>query len=317
MIDFVLNPMLGLIRSGKHFSITEWAQRHRAIVLPGVLPGAGRFPELCMLPVDVEIDELHSLHQPGEKRIVQLKADGLHGLFLNGPVVSREGGPLDCALHCQPALRRLEEAFGQPMMFDGEYVEDDGFNATIAAQRRGEGQGVFWLFDAMPYADWCSGGSSEPTLARLQALRTHVMAAQSPFVGMLDFWQMDAADTRAKALELFREGYEGIVTKDAVAGYVRARSPLWRRCKARQVADLPVIDVMARDGKLKAIVVRGPDGAKPLRIGSGWSADQAMLIMNNFKMGYPVSVRVRYELTVGTTRSVRGAVFQSLCGDQA
>lgn len=312
MIDFILNPMLGLIRSGRHTGVTDRAERQPAIVLPG----AGRFPELCMLPVDVEIDELDELHAPkgSHRRIVQLKADGIRALYLNGRIVSREGGPLDCALHCQPALRRIEEAFGEPMMFDGEYVEEDGFNATIAAQRRGEGQGVFWLFDAMPYQAWCDGGTNQSTQERLERLRHHVMAAESPFVGMLDFWRMDAAHTRAKALELFREGYEGIVTKDADAGYVRARSEQWRRCKSRLLADLPVIDIMAKDGELKAIVLRGPDGGKPLRIGSGWKADIGKRVISDFKMGYTITARVRYELTTGTTRSVRGALFLGIIG---
>lgn len=312
MLEQRIRKMLGLVTSGRHTSVTEWAERHRTVVLPG----AGRFPELCMLPVDADLDDLPELHGDG-RRIVQLKADGLRALYLDGRIVSREGGALDCALHCQPALRRLEEAFGEPMMFDGEYVEEDGFNATIAAQRLGEGEGVFWLFDALPYAAWCAGGTQMPTLERLATLRRHVMAAASPFVGMLDFWEMDAYETRAKALELFREGYEGVVTKDAGAFYKRQRSSHWRRIKDRRVADLPVIDVMAKDGRLKAIVLRGPDAGKPLRIGSGWDADQARLIMSRFKMGQPITARVRYELTVGTTRSVRGAVFAGLIGEMA
>lgn len=315
MFDRLFNPMLGLIMPSHAARATESKARQA----PALLPGAGRFPELCMLPVDVEIDYLDYLHptKGAQRRLVQLKADGIRALFLNGLVVSREGGPLDCALHCQPALRRLEEAFGEPMMFDGEYVEDDGFNATIAAHRRGEGAGVFWLFDAMPYAQWCAGGTNEPTLARLETLRRHVMAAESPFVGMLNFWEMDAYQTRAKALELFREGYEGIVTKDARAGYVRGRSRHWRRIKDRRVVDLPVIDVMTKDGKLNAIVLRGPDGGKPLQIGSGWSADGARLIMAEFEKGKTVLARVRYELTVGTTRSVRGALFLGIIGEMA
>lgn len=312
MIDRLINPLLGLIMPGHAARVVDRADRQP----PGMLPGAGRFPELCMLPVDADLDDLPDLHGGG-RRIVQLKADGVRAIYLDGRIVSREGGPLDCALHCQPALRRLEEAFGEPMMFDGEYVEEDGFNATIAAQRLGEGAGVFWLFDALPYSEWCAGGTQMPTLERLATLRRHVMAAASPFVGMLDFWEMDAYETRAKALELFREGYEGVVTKDAGAFYKRQRSSHWRRIKDRRVADLAVIDIMAKDGRLKAIVLRGPDAGKPLRLGSGWDADQARLIMSRFELGHPLRARIRYELTVGTTRSVRGAVFAGLIGEMA
>lgn len=305
MLERIINPMLGLIMPG--YGTAQRAASPSRIILPG----AGRFPELCMLPVDVDPDDIPDLHAAG-RRVVQLKADGIRALYLGGQVAGRDGAPLDCALHCQPALARLEEAFGTRMMFDGEYVEQDGFNATIAAHRRGEGQGVFWLFDALPYDDWCNGGSNTGTVDRLTALRRHVMAAESPFVGMLDFWVMDADQTRAKATELFREGYEGVVTKEAHAGYVRARSKLWRRCKARMVSDLPVIDVMTRDGRLKAILLRGPGDGKPLRIGSGWTSDVAARIVDNHASGRTSVVRIRYELTVGTTRSVRGAVFLGL-----
>ncbi len=307
MLERIINPMLGLIMPGYGTAARATSPSRIA------LPGAGRFPQLCMLPVDVEPDELGELHTAG-RRVVQLKADGIRALYLAGQIAGRDGAPLDCALHCQPALARLEEAFGTRMVFDGEYVEQDGFNATVAAHRRGEGQGVFWLFDALPYDDWCAGGSKVGTVDRLSELRRHVMAAQSPFVGMLDFWLMDAAQTRAKALELFREGYEGIVTKDAEAGYVRARSRLWRRCKARMRSDLPVIDIMVKEGKLRGLLLRGP-GDKPLRIGPGWNADTAARIIDNHAAGRTSIVRIRYELTVGVTRSVRGAVFLGLIGE--
>lgn len=308
MLNRIINPMLGLIMPG--YGTAERVASPSRITLPG----AGRFPELCMLPVDVEPDDIAALHTNG-RRVVQLKADGIRALYLAGQIAGRDGAPLDCALHCQPALARLEEAFGQRMMFDGEYVEQDGFNATIAAHRRGEGSGVFWLFDAVPYDNWCAGGSTVGTVDRLTDLRRRVMAAESPFVGMLDFWLMDQAQTRAKATELFREGYEGIVTKDADAGYVRARSKHWRRCKATMVDDFPVIDVMTRDGKLKAILLRGPGDGKPLRIGSGWTSDVGTRIVDNHAAGRTSVVRIRYELSVGTTRSVRGAVFLGLIGE--
>lgn len=309
MLERIINPMLGLIMPG-HGTAERAVSPHRIS-----LPGAGRHPELCMLPVDVDPDEIESLHAGG-KRVVQLKADGIRALYLAGQIAGREGAPLDCALHCQPALARLEAAFGQRMVFDGEYVEHDGFNATIAAHRRGEGQGVFWLFDALPYDDWCRGGTNTGTVDRLTELRRRVMAAESPFVGMLDFWLMNAFDTRAKAAELFREGYEGIVTKQADAGYVRARSKLWCRCKARITSDLPVLDVLERDRVLKSIILRGPGDGKLLRISSGWNAEQAKRIISEFKMGYTVVVQIRYELTVGSVRSVRGAVFQGLAGEK-
>ena len=307
MLERIINPMLGLIMPGHAAERTRPADPQPV----RVMPGAGKFPELCMLARDIEPEQLDQLVN-ADRRLVQLKADGVRAIYAEGRIVSREGVPLDCALHCQPALRRLEEAFGQPMVFDGEYVEEDGFVATIAAQRRGEGYGVMWLFDAMPFEQWSAGGSTDPALWRLQELRKRVMEAQSPFLGMLDFWVMDPDQTRAKFAELIREGYEGLVTKDPSAPYVRTRSDAWRRLKGRFSLNAPVIDVMRKGDELQAILVRVPDQTKPVRLARGWTAEEAKQIMSGFKMGYDLKARVRYELTVGTVRAVRGAVFEHL-----
>lgn len=309
MLERIINPMLGLIMPG-------YGDRAAAARVPEpirVMPGAGRFVELCTLARDVEPEQLDQLPN-AERRLVQLKADGVRAIYAEGRIVSREGVPLDCALHCQPALRRLEEAFGRPMMFDGEYVEEDGFTATISAQRKGEGYGTIWLFDAVPLEDWVAGGGDAPALWRLQELRKRVMAAESPFVGMLDFWEMGPAETRAKFAELVREGYEGLMTKDPASPYVRARSDAWRRLKGRFSLHAPIIDVLKKDEALQAILVRVPDQTKPVRLSRGWTPEEAKRIMSGFKAGYDLKAMVRYELSVGATRVVRGAVFQHLVG---
>ena len=307
MLERIINPMLGLIMPG-HAAVPARPADPQPI---RVMPGAGKFPELCMLARDVEPEQLDQLPK-AERRLVQLKADGIRALYVEGRIVSREGVPLDCALHCQPALRRLEEAFGRAMVFDGEYVEEDGFVATLAAQRRGEGYGVMWLFDALPLEEWTAGGTDAPALWRLQELRKRVMEAQSPFVGMLDFWVMDPDQTRAKFVELIREGYEGLVTKDPGSPYVRARSDAWRRLKGRFSLNAPIIDVLTKGAALQAILVRCPDQTKPVRLARGWTPAEADRIVACFKAGYELKARVRYELSVGTVRAVRGAVFEHL-----
>ncbi|MBX9816060.1 MAG: hypothetical protein K2X76_15285 [Sphingomonas sp.] len=307
MLERIINPMLGLIMPG----YTERAAEKREPQPVKVMPGAGRFPELCTLARDVEPEQLDQLPN-ADRRLVQVKIDGIRALYVDGRIVSREGVPLDCALHCQPALRRLEEAFGRPMMFDGEYVEEEGFVATIAAQRRGEGYGAIYLFDAVPLEDWTAGGGDAPALWRLQELDKRVMASESPFVGMLKFWEMDAQATRAKFAELIREGYEGLVTKDPASPYVRARSDAWRRLKGRFSLYAPIIDVLMKDGRLQAILVRIPDQAKPVCLARGWSAEEAARIEQGFAAGKELKALVRYELTVGSTRAVRGAVFEKL-----
>lgn len=315
--------MLGRLRSAPDSpnSVTAWTKRHSH--LPPVTPqparlikGAREGLELCMLPQDVAEDDLDNIHT-GRPRVVQLKADGIRALYIDGRIVSREGGPLDCALHCQPGLRRLEEAMGCPLFVDGEYSEEGGFNATITAQKAGRGQGVFWAFDVVPLAAWQSGGWEMPTVERLNWLRDHIHQADSPFVGMLDFWLLDAAETRAKARELWAEGYEGIVTKDPEAGYTRTRSPAWRRLKQTLTFDCPILDAAFKDGVLKRVICRGPAYVGPITLGSGWSAAEAERIRTAFKMGYDLPpAEITFQLTTGEKRSVRGARFIRLREDK-
>lgn len=321
-MDNLLDRALGLLSStAERLGPTaRWAASKRHLRLapqsPSLIRGGSAAPELCMLPTDVTEQDVATLHAT-EKRIVQLKVDGIRALHIDGRIVSREGAPLDCALHCQPGLARLEAAFGQPMFFDSEYVEEEGFEATLSAHRRGEGSGVLWLFDAVPLEAWRRGEWHMPTDQRLSWLAEHIERAESPFVGLLNHWLMDAAETRAKARELWAFGYEGLVSKDASAGYVRRRSESWRRLKQTLTYDCPIVDVVIKDGRLKAVLVRSPAGQ--LRLGKGWDGATAERIVAAFTRtteAPALVAEISYQLATGTKRSVRGAVFRRLRDDK-
>lgn len=318
----VADKMLGLLRAAAEAptSATAWAKRNS--LLPHVtrqparlIKGAREGLELCMLPQDIAENEVAGLHS-GRPRVVQLKADGIRALYIDGRIVSREGVPIDCAMHCQPGLRRFEEALGCPIFIDGEYVEEGGFNATIAAHRAGRGQGVFWAFDIVPLASWQSGEWNMPTVERVNWLRDHILAADSPFVGMLDFWLLDAAGTAAKARELWLEGYEGIVTKDPEAGYTRTRSPAWRRLKQTLTFDCAILDTAFKDGALHRVIVRGPGDRGPITLSGGWSDAEEDQIKRQGGKGYCLPpAEITFQLTCGGKRSVRGARFVRLRED--
>jgi hypothetical protein len=319
----VVDKMLGLLRAAPAApgSIAHWVERNVPLLPltpqpPRLIRGAREGLELGMLPHDIAEHQLDSIHT-GRPRVVQLKVDAIRAHYIDGRIVSREGAPLDCALHCQPGLRRLEQAMGCPIFVDGEYSEEGGFNATIAAQKAGRGQGVFWAFDVVPLASWQTGAWEVPTVERLNWLRDHILQADSPFVGMLDFWLLDAAGTAAKARELWLEGYEGIVTKDPEAGYTRARSPAWRRLKQTLTFDCPIVDAAIKDGVLKRVIARGPAEIGPITLASGWSAEEAERIRVAFQMGYDLPpAEITFQLTTGTKRSVRGARFIRLREDK-
>jgi hypothetical protein len=290
---------------------------------PRVIVGGAAAPELCMIPSERRVmvcgKSMPDFTGFGSgRRVAQLKADGINAMYLDGRVIGgREGGPLDCALQCQPGLQRLEEAFGHPMVFFGEYVANDGFNATLAEHKAGRGEGAFWLYDAVPHGAWVTGHDYEvPIERRLTDLRDRFHGADAGlFVGMLDWWLLDAQETAAKARELWAAGFEGLVSKEAGSGYSRRRDPCWWKVKERFEAPCAVVDTIHKGGKLHTVIVRGPEpsNSKPLRLAGGWSEREAETIdigMADGSQGRIVAVE--FELTTGATRSIRGARFAGL-----
>lgn len=302
MVERRTDPTLGIIAPSS--SARAWAAAQRQA--PAMLPG--RFPEACMLPSDLGIDsddwDSPELQVP---RAVQLKADGIRALYLNGRIVTREGGPLDCALHCHPGLRELERTFGEPMMFDCEYAEDDGFTATLAAFRRGTGSGTCYVFDAVPYSAWASDSSTEPAGHRLACLRGAIGSTDTPFVGMLDYWTLGAAATRAKAREIFAAGYEGVVTKALDSRYRRARSADWRRVKHRIADELTVLDCVITGSRM-SLIMRSPVPGGVVRWSGRADTPTGRELYNRVRHGGGAQVSVEYELSVGARPAVRGLV---------
>jgi hypothetical protein len=317
MLDRILRAT-GLLRS----TATAETDPRPPALPPRMIVGGKNAAELCMLPVDAEIvpRESGDAVYRRDKRIVQLKADGIRALYIEGRIVTREGTALECALHCQPGLRRLEDSYGHEMMFDGEYVADGGFNATIGEMQRREGKGTFWAFDALPLGAWIVGGTEEPIEDRLTILRRRIVeedASASPFAGFMDWWMLDGEETYAKARELWAAGYEGVVVKQPGSPYRRERAADWQRIKQVFTHDLIVQDIMMKGGVLQKIVVFAGRDIGNITISTGWDVRQAREIQSAFKMGYAIVAEVAYQLTTGEKRSVRGARFIRLRGDKA
>lgn len=290
---------------------------------PRMAVGATAASELCMIPVDANLPygreaEIIAEQARTPHRVVQLKADGINAMYLEGRMITgREGTPLECALHCQPGLRRIEDAMGTPTVFFGEYVADDGFNATLGEQKAGTGEGVFWLYDAIPHGAWVTGKEyMVPIEQRLNALRcafagTHV----GQFVGFLDFWLLTPAETAAKAAEVWAAGFEGLVSKEAGSGFARRRDDRWLKVKQRFVVKGAVVDTIERDGQLRSLIVRGPEmsSTKTVRLTGGWDLHQADQIKRGMSLtGNGVNVQFSFDLTTGTTRSIRSPKFKGI-----
>lgn len=285
---------------------------------PAQIPYAHMAPELAMLPVDLIDNKGNPLAISEDRNVVQFKPDGIRALYIDGRIVSREGAPLDCALHCQPGLARLEAAIGMgPLFIDGEYVAEDGFEATLAEHKKGVGDGVFWIFDMIPLIDWQSGRSDIVVQERLEFLVTMVNEhCDSNFVGALNYWVLTREETLAKAREIWAEGGEGIVIKRWNSAYERKRSDAWLRLKQVHTVDGMIVDVAARkDGTLKHMMVRADE--ETIVVGTGWTKDEGRELLSGFEAGWLGSsssswVEIAFQRTTGAKLAIRGARFVRL-----
>jgi hypothetical protein len=287
-----------------------------------VILGGTAAPELCMIPEagPRSVEDIRAMWGT-DRRLNQIKVDGINAMYVDARIIGgREGGPLDCALHCQPGLKRLEEAIGSPMVFFGEYSAHDGFTATLAEQAAHKGSGVFWLYDAVPHGAWVTGNEYlVPIEERLESLRTAFRAADTGlFVGFLDWWMLDGEETAAKAREVWEAGFEGLVSKEAGSPYVRRRSHRWIKVKQIHRHACSIVDVLYRDGKVRSVVLRAPDaaGVKPITITGGWSPTEGRLIDQRASDGVSMCAEIEFELTVGAPRSIRGAKWRRLLGNK-
>ncbi len=234
-------------------------------------------PELMMLPVNFRDDLMP------ERAIVQIKWDGIHSGFRpDRPLAfTREGNPMECTSHLRSGLASvcatLRGLFGTEHLLFGEYEHADGFDATLADFKRGKGTGIIQLFDAVPVDVW-EGRAPSPSLSvRLHRLQRAHAAGTHPASGVgLCKSTLFTGEARENIVammpELWAQGLEGIVVKDADSPYVRDRSPHWLRIKRQNTVDLPIRTVDAPGGRLKALVVAY--GAKDVRVGVGFSDAQ-------------------------------------------
>lgn len=198
-------------------------------------PLAPRNP--AFIPLPVEMCQLASVWNPAPLPPgwdAEEKHDGVRVIWSAGALWSRGGNllPLD---HVAADLARLERRYGEAMVFDGEYVEPDGFHATLAAIEpdfKGERRGVFHIFDALPAEQWQTDTCGEPLSARRDAIGwamgdwspAHVRRVQAtPVAGR--------GDVEAMAAEIWARGGEGLVLKRRDSLYRRVRSRDWLKHK--------------------------------------------------------------------------------------
>lgn len=239
----------------------------------------------------------------------ELKVDGIGLLDVNGNVQTLEAVDLECARHLEGELSALRAAFGVPMVLHGEYIEPGGFEATLAAFRRRQGEaGCAILWDAVPLKVWHGFETSMPLVDRRAQLEAAFAAVRPRMLSLNSLQPIndpDPAAVVAGALEKTLEaGFEGLVIKDMDSPYRRGPSRYWMKAKGCETLDVPVQGVRVDDsGRLQSIIVTVE--GRPAIVGAGFS-EALRLEPAEFVTGRIVEIR-----HIGKTRNgcLKGAAF--------
>jgi ATP-dependent DNA ligase len=198
----------------------------------------GEIPEGGLM-AEQKIDGWRALRFPG--------VDGKVRLW------TRNGMTIEGAAHILHRLELMEQAAGEPMVFDGEYQVEESLAATKAwcerGWRIGGEAGKFHVFDCLTVDEWRAGGSDAPLYQRKAWLRELFAASEEVDDGwtwregsrgaptpiavhvLADGWSFDASDVLNEARRIWAAGGEGVMLKDAEAPYRRNRNVAWLKVK--------------------------------------------------------------------------------------
>ena len=248
--------------------------------------------------------------------LVEQKHDGLRAVWFNGEIVTRNEAPMPCAAHAIPALRDLQATFGVPMMFDAEYIEAGGFEATKRAHETGGASrppehppGLLMIFDAIPMSVWRGIEPCAPLVERKEALRLAMARAPSPYLRYVaHVTATTPADVERIAALAIDAGHEGIVIKDPRAAYERQRSASWQRIKRKAVYDCPIVDVEPvphAQGTMAALIVE--HAGRRVRITIGLTPDERRELWTFWPrlIGRMIEVEAMEETAAGSLRQPR------------
>jgi DNA ligase-1 len=241
-----------------------------------LIPGMTAASEPCQLVQPFEASKFP------RNAIAEPKFNGIRANYLLNRVLTRNALPMDCAIHCLPFLTTLEQAFRQPMFIDGEYVEDDGIDATLAAHRAGIGAGTFYVFDAVPLHEWQSNRFTQPHWKRKEnLLRAFTKVPTPQFVERTGWTSVESAEqAMLLARDTWERGGEGIVVKNADHLYVRGKSWASMKIKQKLTCEAVVVDAIVNKlepkawrpahlmGGVKAFLVRVEGTDEVVKIGT-------------------------------------------------
>ena len=229
------------------------------------------------------------------KKIIEVKLDGVRVITIVYPdgrvdQFSRNGKELVNFPHVKAQFEAVaaEGGISQPTVFDGEIMSGSFQDLMKQIHRKSSAQAndaVLNLFDIIPLEDFETGvcGRTQSERSMLLKVWHGTWEDKIPNITVVAQETVDldteAGQKRYKEINALaiKGGYEGIMLKDADAGYKCKRSVAWLKLKPFIEVSLEVIDVEEGTGKnigrLGAIVCQGVDDGKTIRVnvGSGFS----------------------------------------------
>jgi DNA ligase-1 len=227
------------------------------------------------------------------KKIIEVKLDGVRVITIVYPSgrvdqFSRNGKELVNFPHVKEQLAKVAQGFTEPMVLDGEIMSGTFQDLMKQIHRKSSAKAndaVLNLFDALPLREFELGESATTQEQRSEWLKTWFSANESALPNVTVVAQetvdldTEAGQARYKEINALAiaGGYEGIMLKDANAGYKCKRSVAWLKLKPFIEVSLTVTAVEEGTGKnvgrLGALVCEGTDDGRDIvvNVGSGFS----------------------------------------------
>jgi DNA ligase-1 len=230
------------------------------------------------------------------KKIIEVKLDGVRVITIVYPdgrvdQFSRNGKELVNFPHVKEQLAKVAQGFTEPIVLDGEIMSGTFQDLMKQIHRKSSAKAndaVLNLFDALPLSEFEQGESATTQEQRSEWLKTWFDANETALPNVTVVAQetvdldTDAGQKRYKEINAaaIAGGYEGIMLKDAAAGYKCKRSVAWLKLKPFIEVSLTVVAVEEGTGKnvgrLGALVCEGIDDGRRIlvNVGSGFTDDQ-------------------------------------------
>lgn len=239
---------------------------------------------------------------PGEmvgQKFIDVKFDGARCLTFVHPdgrvyQLSRNGKELENFPVIKEQFEKVAEHLIEPYVFDGEIMSDSFQDLMKQFKRKGHNavDAVYYMFDALPLAEFRAGKSTLPQARRTAWLQKFYLDSAHELLNCVavgtetvDFGTV-AGEARFKKIneDAIAGGYEGIMIKDPDAFYETKRTKAWLKKKPVITVTLPIISVAPGkpDSKyadvMGALECAGRDGDDPRIIevscGGGFSDEQ-------------------------------------------